>query len=123
MKIISAKNMLKTEGKLSRNNFGTLEITDNRLGRKFFQVGSVISKAFLTHLPVTSTNIFQDRASRRSLGNSVYSLTAYAVEKFFLKSILILQFKLFISGLTLCEHGREIVLFLFAAHFKIFKLF
>lgn len=36
MKIISAKNMLKTEGKLYRNNFGTLEITDNRLGRKFF---------------------------------------------------------------------------------------
>lgn len=79
MKIIRAKNMLKTEGKLYRNNFSTLDITDNRLGRKFFQVGSVISKAFPTHFPVISANIFQDRASGRSLGNPAYCLRCWKV--------------------------------------------
>lgn len=67
MKIIRAKNMFKTERKLYRHNFGTLEITENGLTRKFFRVGSAISKAFLTHLPVISANTFQHRASSRSL--------------------------------------------------------
>lgn len=57
MKTIRAKNaVLKTEGKLYRNNPGTLASTNNRLGRKFSQVGSVISKTLLTHLPVVSAN-------------------------------------------------------------------
>lgn len=50
------KVMLKTEGKLYRNNPAMLDITNNRLGRKFFQVGSVIPKTPPTHLPVIPTN-------------------------------------------------------------------
>lgn len=123
IKIIRAKNILKTEGKLYRNSFSILEITDNRLGRKFFQVGSVICKAFPTHLPVISGNIFQKRAPRRSLGNPVYCLTACAIGKLFLKRTLILVFKSFTSGLTVCEQGGEMFLFLFAAHLEIFTWF
>lgn len=67
IKIIMANNILKTGGKLYRNSFSILEITDNRLGRKFFQVGSVICKAFPTHLPVISGNIFQKVPGRSSL--------------------------------------------------------
>lgn len=113
MKIIRAKNMLKTEGQLYRNNFGTLEITDNRLRRKFFQMRSVIAKAFPTHLPAISINVFQDGVSRTSLGNPVHCLTA--VGKFFLKSTLILQFKIFTSGLT-CVNKEEKLFFFSLQH-------
>lgn len=115
MKIIRAKNTLKTEGQLYRNNFGTLEITDNRLRRKFFQMRSVIAKAFPTHLPVISINMFQDGVSRTSLGNPAHCLTACAVGKFFPKSPLILQFKLFTSGLT-CVNKEEKLFFFSLQH-------
>lgn len=61
-KMIRAKNMLKTKEHY-RNNFGTLKITQNRLGRKFFLVGSVTTKAFLTHAPFISAKVFQSRTS------------------------------------------------------------
>lgn len=110
-----ANNILKTGGKLYRNSFSILEIT-NRLGRKFFQVGSVIRKAFPTHLPVISSNIFQKVPGQSSL--LFNCLRCWKV--FFLKCTLILLLKPFTSSLTLCEQGGEMVLFVFAAHLEIF---
>lgn len=74
---------LSEQRKLCLKLKGSYKKNHKQQAGKEIQVGSVISKTLLTHLPVISTNICQDRASRRSLGNPVYRLTVCPAGKFF----------------------------------------